>query len=46
MPRVNRGNNRAVAPMRVDVSQAVSTLAVVLHLPSSPFFVWCMPTRD
>ena len=33
------GNNRAVAPMRVDVSQAAATLAVVLHLPPRPFKV-------
>ena len=25
--------------MRVDVSQAAATLAVVLHLPNRPFFV-------
>ena len=34
------GNNRALAPQRVDVSQAAATLAVVLHLPTHPFFVW------
>ena len=40
------GNNRAVAPQRVDLSQAAATLADILHLPTRPFFVWCMPTRD
>ena len=37
------GNNRAVAPMQVDVSQAAATLAVVLHLPTRPFFVSVSP---
>ena len=32
------GNNRAVAPMRVDVSAAAATLTVVLNLPTRPFF--------
>ena len=41
-----RGNNRAVAPMWVDVSQPVATLAVVLHLPTRPLFCLGMPTRD
>ena len=37
------GNNRAVAPRRVDVSQAAATLAVVLHLPPRPFKVSVSP---
>ncbi|MDE5076474.1 MAG: hypothetical protein O4749_10665 [Trichodesmium sp. St5_bin2_1] len=37
---IRHGNSyRAVAPKRVDVSQAAATLAVVLHLPTRPFFV-------
>ena len=41
------GNNRAVAPMRVDVSQAAATLAVFLHLPPRPFFVSeCPPATN
>ncbi|MDE5110453.1 MAG: hypothetical protein O4753_04000 [Trichodesmium sp. St7_bin2_1] len=41
-----RGNNLAVVPMQVNVSEAATTFVVVLHLPTRPFFVWCKPTRD
>ncbi len=40
------GNNRALAPRRVNISQAAATLAVVLHLPPAPFFYLSQPTRD
>ena len=41
------GNNRVVAPMRADVSQAAATLAVVLHLPTRPFKVSdCPPATN
>ena len=33
------GNNRALAPRWVDISQAAATLAVVLCWPPCPFFV-------
>ena len=33
-----RVNNLAVAPMQVNVSEAATTLVVVLHLPTRPFF--------
>ena len=29
--------------MRVDISQAVATLAVILHLPTRPFFLSVCP---
>ena len=37
------GNNRALAPRRVDISQAAVTLAVVLCLPTCPFKVSVCP---
>ena len=41
-----RGNNRAVAPRRVDISQAAATLAVVWLLASMSVFCLGLPTRD
>ena len=40
------GNNRAVAPRRVDISQAAATLAVVWLLASMSVFCLGKPTRD
>ena len=47
-PGLKEGDSyRAVAPRRVDVSQAAATLAVVLHLPNRPFFVSdCPPVTN
>ena len=40
------GNNQAVAPRRVDISQAAATLAVVWLLASMSVVCLGMPTRD
>ena len=37
------GNTRALAPQRVDLSQAAATLADILHLPTVRFFVSACP---
>ncbi|MDE5081963.1 MAG: hypothetical protein O4859_12060 [Trichodesmium sp. St18_bin1] len=47
-PAVRHGKTyQAVAPMGVDVLRAIATLAVVLHLPTRPFFVSdCPPATN
>ena len=41
------GNNRAVAPRRVDISQPAATSAVVLYWPTCPFKVSdCPPATN